>query len=77
MAAIVIHKEERKIERKKEDRKEGSENEREKRGDREIGGKGEGGKEEERLHTGCQETLFSSDFAAELQNILEQDSQPL
>lgn len=49
---------------------------REKR-DREIGGKGEGGKEEERLHTGCQKTLFNSDCAAELQNIPEQDSQPL
>lgn len=36
-----------------------------------------GRREEERLHTGCQETLFNSDCAAELQNILEQESQPL
>lgn len=41
-------------------------------------GKGERGKEEERLHTGCQETLFNSVCAAELQKLtLEQESQPL
>lgn len=45
--------------------------------DREMKGKGERGKEEERLHTGCQETLFNSVCAAELQNDLEQESQPL